>query len=98
MSQFVNLPVQGPHDRVIEVVTGIRMNIGPTNCAIWSPARWQEGDPEQVRETFQVELYNARRREEAQELVRQAVTVVDPDRQVIATPEIGWLLVEQPLA
>jgi hypothetical protein len=94
MSQFVSLPVQGPHERVIEVARAIRMNIGPTNCTIWSPPRWQEGDPEQVRETFEVELYNAQRRDEAQELVRQAVAVVDPDREVIATPEIGLLPVE----
>jgi hypothetical protein len=70
------------------------MSIGPTNCTIWSLPRWQEGDPEQVRETFEVELHNARRRDDAQELVRQAIAVIDPDREVIATPEIGWQPVE----
>lgn len=94
MSQFVPLPVSGPHDRVVEVIRAIRVHLGPAHCVVWSPPRWQEGDSEQVRETFEVELYNVERRIDAQERVRQAVATVDPNFDLIASPEIGWVLVE----
>lgn len=92
VSQVVVVFAKGRVAVIEETLRNIRLNLGPANCAIWLPPRWQPADydpeSEVTEDRVDVELINSDRQADAIHRVAQAVGTVDPDRQVITGGDI----------